>query len=193
MKKLILALFAIGLAVSFSSCGSDDPAPAPIDYTLKDKSEIMGTQTGKVEVSLSPGAFEPFKDLNAKTIFAKSDEQNLSLIVPEPTELGGPITASNFLKTEDGKEYTFAIANFPNREVLKGGELPAYINTWFPQYADILTKIIIKDLKCGGAKYDKATASISFTYTGTLEVYVEGEDTSVASNTITYKFTQLKK
>lgn len=189
MKKLFFTFFAVGALFAFSACGSDDKEE-PIDYTLYDKSEIIGTQNGKVEISLTPGTYEIFKDLEAKTNFVTSDNNTLSLWINTPTELGGPITASNFMKSVDGKEYTFAIANL-TREIVKGGEIPAFVNSWFPQYKEDLNKIIIKDMKCSGAKYDKATSIITFTYSGTLEIYVN--NAVVANNTITYKFTQLKK
>lgn len=188
MKKLFFILFTLGAVFTFTACGSDDDEP--IDYTLYDKSEIIGTQNGKVEISLSPGSFETFSNLDAKTNFVTSDNNNLSLWINNPTELGGPISASDFKKSTDDKQYTFSIANL-TREIKKGGEIPSYVDSWFPNYKDVLNKIIIKDLKCTGARYDKATSTISFTYAGTLEVYVD--DAVVASNTITYKFTELKK
>lgn len=183
----------IGALLTFNSCSSDDdPKPEPIDYTLHDKSEILEIKSGKVEVKLSLGNYDPYPS-SAEVRFVASDNKDiLNLFINSPAEIGGPIQTSNFKKSEDDKQYIFAIANYSPSEKT-GNEIPTYIANWYKDYE--LSKVIIKDLKCSDAIYDKATKEMSFTYTGSLELYTisdKGEE-RFANNTITYIFTELIK
>lgn len=195
MKKLLFTLFTIGLL--FSSCGGDDTPPTPEpDYTLYDKSEIMGVQTGEVVISLSTSTVEPFKK-GAKTNFiTHTDNTALNLFFLSPVEeLGGPFKAFNFKKSPDGKNYTFSIETNP--EILKtDAEIPSYIKNWFGG-TYVLTKIKIKNLACSDAKYDKGSKKISMTFKGALELYAIDNDTKlekkVGDDNITFAFTNLVK
>ncbi|MDH6307662.1 hypothetical protein M2451_000111 [Dysgonomonas sp. PFB1-18] len=194
MKKLFFILFTLGTVFTFTACGSDDD-PVPVDYTLYDKSEIIGIQNGKVDISLSLGTYTPYNDEVAKTQFmtSTSNSGELNLFVGPPNEIGGPITTSNFKKSTDGTYYTFDFATLA--EVQKSGnEIPAYITDWYSTSNP--TKIVIKNLTSTDAKYNKASKTISFTLKGALEIYTknaEGEESKVGDNTITYKFKELVK
>lgn len=194
MRKLLFTLFTIGTIFAFTACGSDDPVIEP-DYTLYDKSEIIGTQNGKVDISLSFGQYLPINDQTAKTQFIASTSNNseLNLYVTDPGEIGGPIVTGNFKKSPDNTYYTFDFATLGNIEKIEN-EIPAYIKEWYKESDP--TKIIIKELTSKDAKYDKETKMITFTLTGKLEVYTkndEGVEAKVADNTIIYKFKDLKK
>ena len=194
MRKLFFTLLTISTVFAFTACGSDDPVIEP-DYTLKDKSEIIGTQNGKVDISLSLGTYTPVNDQAARTQFIASTSNNseLNLFVGTPDEIGGPIVTSNFKKSVDNTYYTFNFAELEQVEKT-GNEIPTYIRDWYTSSNP--TKIIIKKLSSDDAKYDKATKVITFTLKGNLEIYtkdVNGVESKVGDNTIVYKFKELKK
>ncbi|MBK5721923.1 hypothetical protein JGH11_13670 [Dysgonomonas sp. Marseille-P4677] len=192
MRKLLFTLLTIGTVFAFTACGGDDPVIEP-DYTLYDKSEIIGTQNGKVDISLSLGTYAPINDQNATTQFVASTTNNgeLNLFIFSPEEIGGPIVTSNFKKSPDDSHYTFSFATLDKVERI---EIPAYIKNWYASSNP--TKIIIKNLTSEDAKYNKATNVITFTLKGNLEIYTksaEGVESKVGDNIIVYKFKEMKK
>lgn len=191
MKILTKLMTLAFLSVMLFSCGSDDDP----DYTLYDKSEIIGTQSnGTVKVSLGIAQVTPYTSNTANTIFSSSSDNNkLLLIVSSPSEIGGSIEASNFMKSVDDTYYIFNIANHTTGD-RTGGEIPEYIKSWFSSYN--ITKIILRDLKTTDARYVKATKAISFTMSGKLEIYItdaNGTVSKAVEDVITYEFSNLKK
>ncbi|MFV0467878.1 MAG: hypothetical protein ACK5MK_03000 [Dysgonomonas sp.] len=188
LNKLLLFAF---VATLFASCGSDDDT----DYTLQDKSEIIGSQEGTVKISLKVQTVTPYSG-TGKTQFTSviNDNARLGLTVSVPTEIGGVIYTSNFKKSSDGAYYTFNVADFSTGSKA-GGEIPTYITGWFPTYN--ISKIIIENIKTTNAKYTRSTQAISFTMSGTLKVYSKdastGNEIMAVSDEITYVFTDLKK
>lgn len=192
MKKLFFTLLTISAIFSFTACGSDDPEPV-IDYTLHDKSELLGTHNGKIEVSVSPGNFIAHIEAASIMLSSSNDNKN-TLFILTPVTYGAQINASNFKKSPDGKSYTFNLDNYTIGTKI-AGEIPAYIKEWHNKYD--ISKIILKDFTCkDGATYDKATKMTNFTYSGILEVYSlnkSGVEEKVISQDCTLKFTDLKK
>jgi len=175
------------ILLSFTSCGSDDDDP---DYTLYDKSEIVGDQAGTVSITLSPGNYPAYGSSTTSEFYAHPDSKKLNLALKK--EIGGPIEASNFRRTAANDKYLFNLASWTTDKVFIGNEIPEYMTEWFSNYT--LTKVVIKNLTCsGGGEYVKQTKAMSFTYTGKLYIYVEGSNESMNLGTINFAYTNLKK
>lgn len=192
MKKLLFAIFSIGLL--FSSCGNDESPVIEPNYTLYDKSEILGNQTGNLSISLSLNNGTPYEQSAGTSFIASADDNVLNLFVTSPLEIGGPIRTLNFKRTADDKQYTFSVEPYSLSDK-KGGEIPAYITDWFKSYT--LSKVSIKNLSCTDAKYDRESKVISMTFIGPIELYSVDKSTNiekkVADDMIKFTFTDLVK
>ncbi|WP_163267675.1 hypothetical protein [Dysgonomonas sp. 216] len=186
MRK-ILGLLVLATLV-FTSCGDDDDSP---DYTLKDKSEIIGNHQGKLKITVNL-MNAPTKTMETDVRFQKTttNDNQLNLFT---NELGGPIIASDFKKSKDYDFYTFNLANIA-KSVFIGNEIPDFYHEWYSIYD--ISKIELIGLTLDSrAKYVRASNTMSFTYKGMVYIYqkVDGIDKKVSDSNITLEYYDLKK
>jgi len=178
------------LTVFFTACSDDDDP----DYTLYDKSEIIGTQNGKIKYSVTQGSHDTYT-ANAQTKFQKitNNANDLNLFTDE---IGGPIVAYNFKKDDGNNQYTFWTSDVKS-VTMRDEEIPSFVKNWYSNFE--LSKVEFLDLKLqSNAIYAKATKTIGFTYKGTLKVYekesaTSTKDVEVGTNTILIEYFNLKK
>ncbi len=186
LKRILsLVLYSLLFVFVITSCKKKKDEPV-IDYTLEDKSAIIGTHKGTV--TISDAVTKKTTTFDAEVVFDKQDNTTLQC---DLLGLKRGITAVNFKKSTDDTYYYFDMLTFSNFDFI-GGEIPSYILEWY-SYIQDKERATINSGSFSGIKYDKATATLSFTLAASFSIYQEGTSTSAANTTVTYMYTDLKK
>lgn len=186
MKFLNMFLIAV-LAIGFVSCGGDDEDPV-----MGDKSDLIGTYKGNLSISItSVGGKTPYEKTDA-SFQLRSWIQDNTKLAAYFSDLPDGILASNFRITDTA--YTFTLDGTPTGGfTMQGNEIPAYITSWYEtDYPGGFSRAVLT-LNSSEAKFDRKTAKLAFTYSGSITLTPQNTAYSPITPNIQFIYTDLAK